>query len=758
MRQYIAVVIALLSIIHIHAQVVVSGKVMSANGSTLPYAIVQVFENDSTFVKGCEVNNTGDFKLELDSIGKYKFIYSSLGCKIKNITADLVSTNTDLGTICLETDMKIMQEIIVNGRRIDRTDNHLEIYPDLTSVKHSFSAYQLLDNLKLPGFEVQSMTGSVELFGKDVSLYIDGMPADYNAVKNLRSKDIAKVEYHDVPTGRYSNDYAAINFITKKYPLGGYATIDAQQNIGHVNGTYEAYAKLSKGDTQISVSGGYSMWDMTRDKQYRIESYIFSDKIITRDDRSLKGRTKRDSEYGQFKVMNSNQQRSMSGNISLVHTNTSKNRNSELVYSSPVDIFEKSFSLAKENTLSPSAAFYGYFNLPKQFYLVSNIMGKYTHNSNQNFYTVNKSDLFTGANENYYQANGIIKLGKNFKHHNSLSFTIAEYYDVSSTNYTGSYTNWIHFWASHTMLTLDYRHQLSKFQFYVRPGLSLNYNQVHREKQYGIIQPNFYTEVIYRPSNIHQLRGTANILNGTLPPQLLTSVEQQQNFLFAMRGNPDMKRVMLIQNYELTYSSQLNKVNLAARFAYDKNHNYPVPFYYSEKDMIIQSFRNGDASIVYIDPSITYSVVKWLRFNLTGKYRHYNLDGTIDFTLNHFSARLSTSFYWKDFALNIDLSSPVKSMNFNTTDMLAVTKSPATYSFNLSWNHKNWSASGWITNPFSRVKTHITLFTDAYNYHTLRISPISGFLKLCYTFDFGKKIKRNGVDRVDTSTGSGILK
>lgn len=88
---------------------------------------------------------------------------------------------------------------------------------------------------------------------------------------------------------------------------------------------------MSKGNTQFSVSAGYSMWDMSRDKQYTLESYIFPDKTITRDDKNLGGHTKRNSEYGQVRISNSNEKRSLMGNVSLVHTYTDKNRNGELI-------------------------------------------------------------------------------------------------------------------------------------------------------------------------------------------------------------------------------------------------------------------------------------------------------------------------------------------------------------------------------------------------------------------------------------------
>lgn len=757
MRQLFALFTFVNGCIFSIAQINITGKVTGPDNSVLPYAIVRAFENDSVFVKGCEIDSLGVYNMQLPKPGLYKFIYTSLGYKTKEITNLINLPVTNLGTTSLETDHKIIQEITVTGRRIDRQGNHLDIYPDATSVKNSFSAYQLLDNLKLPGFEIQPMAGIVEMFGNNVSLYIDGLPADYNTVKNLRSKDIEKIEFHDVPTGRYSHDYAAINFITKKYPFGGYATIEAQQNIGHLNGTYEAYAKMSKGNTQFSVSAGYSMWDMSRDKQYTLESYIFPDKTITRDDKNLGGHTKRNSEYGQVRISNSNEKRSLMGNVSLVHTYTDKNRNGELIYSSPADIYEKSFSQSRANTISPTATFYGYFSLPKQSYLIANAQGSYSHNSSNDFYTTNDKDLLTGANENYYKAFGAFILGKNFKHNNSTSLSVVEVYTSSSTNYSGAYTEWMHFWTSETLIFLDYRHQFSKFQFYVRPGISLNSTRIHKQKMMNERRPRFYIESTYRPNNSHQIKGSVAIGNGSIPAQFLSNIERPSNFLFALRGNPNLKRIMNMRSYELTYSAQLKRINMALMAHYDKNTNYPGSYYFAENDMIIQSFESGKASMVRIDPSISYSATKWLRFNLTGKYRHFNVDGSTDKILNNYSGKLSTTIFWKEFMLNIDLATKSKSMNFNSMNMLAVTESPATYSFNLSWNHKNWSASAWVTNPFNHIKTRQSLVTDAYKTHTMKISSISGFVKLIYTFDFGKKIQRTGVDRVNTSTGSAIL-
>ena len=56
------------------------------------------------------------------------------------------------------------------------------------------------------------------------------------------SHDIDKVEYYDVPSGKYMNDVAAVNFITKKYKTGGYVSVNAEQRIGYLNGDYNVVA------------------------------------------------------------------------------------------------------------------------------------------------------------------------------------------------------------------------------------------------------------------------------------------------------------------------------------------------------------------------------------------------------------------------------------------------------------------------------------------------------------------------------------
>ena len=53
---------------------------------------------------------------------------------------------------------------------------------------------------------------------------------------SLRPKDVLRVEYYDMPTGKYANDKAVMNYIVKTYTSGGYTQVDALQGVGYLRG------------------------------------------------------------------------------------------------------------------------------------------------------------------------------------------------------------------------------------------------------------------------------------------------------------------------------------------------------------------------------------------------------------------------------------------------------------------------------------------------------------------------------------------
>ncbi|MDE5856813.1 MAG: hypothetical protein K2H32_00390 [Muribaculaceae bacterium] len=111
----------------------------------------------------------------------------------------------------------------------------------------------------IPGIIVDKSNGSVTTSAGSATLYIDGREADFREIQSLRPKDISRVEYFDMPTGKYAKDASAINFIIKQVNNGGYTQIDALQGVGYLNGDYNIVSKYILGTKSLNLWAGYSL-------------------------------------------------------------------------------------------------------------------------------------------------------------------------------------------------------------------------------------------------------------------------------------------------------------------------------------------------------------------------------------------------------------------------------------------------------------------------------------------------------------------
>ncbi len=93
-------------------------------------------------------------------------------------------------------------------------------------------------------------------------------------------------------------------------------------------------------------------------------------------------------------------------------------------------------------------------------------------------------------------------------------------------------------------------------------------------------------------------------------------------------------------------------------------------------------------------------------------------------------------------------------------DLVEITM-PACYGLSISYNHKNLHAEVGTESPFTSKSEQVYEMTqNAYHYKnnlTSRTFQQTAYIKLAYTFDFGKKTNRS-YNNVDRSINSAILK
>ena len=338
---------------------------------------------------------------------------------------DIARGVIDAGTITLVPEARTLGEVTVKGQSMTRVDGYLQIIPEKLQVKHAATGYQLLRNVMLPGLVVNPFNGSVTLFGQNVSLYINGEPAEYRMVQNLRPKDVEKIEYHDAPVGRYANDFAAINFITKKKTTGGYATFDAQQAVGgYLSGNYNGFTKINKGNTSYYGFAGYNMQNGAADAVEKAESFKLDSRTIDRTFNSIGGRERAYGEYGQINIEHVKDRKYQS-----VHAGVSGRRNVDtsagrMTYSDPVSLTQTTDSRTGNRALGVSTGYYGQFGFRKDDLLIVSANGSFSRSKYNYVYFADENEVTSDARDKVFNLNTIVAYYLDLGHRNQLSFSL----------------------------------------------------------------------------------------------------------------------------------------------------------------------------------------------------------------------------------------------------------------------------------------------------------------------------------------------
>ena len=730
------------------------------NGKPLPYVTVRLLETDSTFVSGVTTDTLGKYVFSNIEKGNYLVALSSIGYKPAFIQIKMSDKNLEVPLVTLETENVVLGEVVIKGSSFIRKDDHVLVIPDKQQVKHASTGYDLLYNLMIPSIEVNKRTGTVSTFGGEVSLYINGEKADYRDVQSLRPRDIENVEYYDVPTGKYANDVAAINYIVKKRQSGGYIFADGKQTIGYMAGDYNIGGKVAHGNTSYSFWGGHTMQKYKGSIVDKNETILFPDYTVYRNRETTAGNYRNNQQYMQFKVSNVNKKRNLSAQIALVRNETPSDENYGLLdYSGHYTYSTRSTDSKQEQNLSPSLRLFGNFNIGKNQTLEFTAKGSYTQNDYTRQYTENENNSLSDVKEDLYSFNFSANYNIKLQHQNSIGVDIRHYHNITSSTYAGDYSSWQHLWTGESMFMLNYSQRFGKhFTMILRPGLSWMNYKLHTEDVRRYCSLKTSSRFSYQFNKKQQLTLVADA--GVNQPDIsyMNNVDQTVDFLQIKRGNPFLDDMQLY-NISLLYNGVFGKLNVVGGTGYSIYTHNVSPIYYLEGDKLIGSYRSdGNIYGLGIILNISYHVTDNLRTKLAFKYLNVQTRKNYNINLDSYSAILDINYFLKDFSINLFGKIPTEKIETTT---LIVTKSPATYGASVSWSHKGWYIEAGTENPFtrhSRYREHADYGVYQYNQvQTSRIYQRTGYVKLAYTFDFGRKTSRDKND-VDRSINSAIMK
>lgn len=756
-RFFLFLILAL-SLAHImHAQSI-RGIITDADKQGISSATVKLLSEDSTFVKGTTTDIDGNYAIDKIEVGNYILLCSCIGYNSGSVHFYVGNEDLKVPAITLAAANVQLGEVEVKGQSYIRLKDRVLIIPDKRQVKHASTGYDLLYNLMIPGMDVDRRGGIVSNFKGDVALYINGRKVDFREVRSLRPRDVEKVEYLELPTGQFAGDNTSINFITKIYKTGGYVSLDADQTIGYLKGDYNGVVKFTKENTHYTIFGGHQMQEHDGVRSNTDEKFHFDNYDVFRHSEILDGQIKNNKQYAQLHVMNQSKKRTLLTKLSLVR-NASPDifQSKQLNYDGHYDFTQQSHNRNHSKGIMPEIQLYGNFNLGKNRWLEATLNGKYTLNDYTRDYTENKFLSHTDVAEQFYYIDGHLKYNTSFKHNNSLSIRLDHIHKVSSSTYSGDYDNWQHLWASDTYLFAQYNQQFGqRFSLNVTPGASLLMYRLHGYKSLKYLSPRFNVNFSYRPSS-NQFLYLASALGNNFPEISSTNnVDQIVDFLQIKRGNPNLKNTTALGT-NLVYAIQTQKLNMQLVTQYYRIFNMATNYYYTEGDKLINSFQDRtDSHSMMAELSFTWKITSNLHLkNKTYAIRWIYSQPSL--TQNALISGLDINYYWKDFSFNLSANTPYKVVD----NVLCRTKYAATYGASTRWSYNGWQIEAGTNLPFtSHRKTISHLDTDVYSYKTTQYSRTfqqTGYVKVAYTFDFGRKTER-AKKNVDTKINSAILK
>lgn len=656
---------------------------------------------------------------------------------------------------------KELDEVVVKASYLTREDDHILAIPTKEQRKHAVTGYDLLNNLMIPGVFVERSTGSVTTPSGAATLYIDGRKVDFREVQSLRPKDIARVEFFDVPTGKYAKDAYAINIVMKPLNNGGYTQLDVSQGTGYLYGDYNLVSKFVTGTKSLNIWAGYSL-ENPKSSMNKNEVFNFPDYQLNRQQFYNNAGNRHTEEYVQASISNRGKKYIWMLRGGMAWNDIRNNVNNGMTDYWQTKASVKDGSILNINSRNksyrPSVYFYGLHTFSDTKSLDYVFDGYYSRNDYNRFYNEDDESFHSLVKEDYYYVKANANYSMAFSHRNRLAFSLFEFMRISDSEYMGTSTYNQNLHSSETILFADYSQRLGRFFFDINPGLSFLTYRLKGMESINHLTPRLQTRAVYKIDKVQQLQFTFALGNTYPRINTINNVEQQIDPIIILKGNPDMDNSILL-NPRLSHTLNLNKFALQTGVSYFYQNHSIISDYYIRDGHLISTFRDD---CIYHRPSadisMTYKPSGSLNMKLSGQcIEHLVRGGTEHRSLSSISGSAMVNYYIQDFSFSVSLATPSRDLINSQISR----KTYWQYQLSAMWKHGNWAIEANANNLFM-MKNNIVEELSAPYYSFKQINQSRSYnqyatLKIVYSFDYGKKTPQTP-DYEHKNSESAILK
>ncbi len=636
----------------------------------------------------------------------------SSGDSIAAVYADTTGLNIDT----IESSLKQvnLDEVTVEASSwVQKADRNL-LYPNVQQIEQSRNGLQLLQKLQIPGVIINPTDNSIALADKsEVSLRINGRPADNKEIQALSPEQIVRIEYIDNPGVRYGEVGAVLDFIVKNPTSGGSFMGDISQSINRGFGEYWLSAKVNSGKSEVAYSGWFSpRWNlkMLRDNT---EHYELPDGTrYTRTEESLDGSKFEQWNNGHSLSYNYLDPQKQMFNASLkFYYNQQENLfRGILTDHSPSGTTSLMLDDGKNHSITPSLNLYYQYNFDEDQLLMANVVASYEQPTSHRIYT--EDELFYTDNS-FTTGSSLVDIDNLIK---SRSYSILGEVDYEKRWKNSRVTAGIRHTQSWT--TNDYVEQGindrmnqgnsylfgeywmrlgSHFDFSAGIGYSL-YSYVPRDREshlYSIWRPRFSAR--YTIDDYSSLRFNFVRMGSVISLDMLSPVVQDVDGMQQSTGNPDIKPYATYK-YDLQY--QYNRGifygKLGALYTHAPGAIMPEKMWVSDKILTrYNNQKNAEELRFYLDTRVT-AIPDWLTLSAGPAWHRYWMRG------NNYTHVYNNFYCYATFELShwgFSLEGMLQT-NFNRFWGETLEGGENVHTLKLSYNYKDWNFGVMVLDPF----------------------------------------------------------
>ena len=744
----------------------IEGRLADEAGEPLPYANIVLQTTDSVFVSGATSDEKGGFRLARVQAGNYRLVVSCIGYRTRCLDLLGFERSADMGVLTLTEDAKLLGEVVVTAGSLSGTADKKVAFPTEKQVKASANGVDLLRTMMLPRLNVNLIDGSVGTTdGGTVQFCINGRPATQQEVATLTPAEILRVELDENPGLRFGESAMVVDYIVRRYRMGGTLSYDGAQSLKSGFGNHNAAGRMNFGRSEVSFFYGNRLQyfnDIWLDKT---ETFNFGDgSSLHRHQHTETNGQHRISQWGGL-TYNLQEEGKYMLNVSakLDHQLQPTLREFGKLYTEeqPDQATDRKEALRLRN-LTPSLDVYYQHHLKNKQFLALNAVGTYIATKNRSSYAEYLDeeavvDYTSGVRGKKYSliAEGIYE--KNFSA-GRLSIGVKHTQGYADNEYRGTLAYHTQMRQANTYAYAQWRGRWKTVNYGLGLGVTRTWLHQEGEETYETWTPNprLNLSLPLGKQWSASLQGSATTVNPSLSQ--LSAVDQLTDSLQLQRGNPSLESYTRY-DFGLRLNYNHSKWNVGLYSYYNLYDNVISKHIYREGRRFVHSYANHPGyDHLYSGINVRVSML-WNVLTLSGGlHSDWNRSRGLDYRHTHHSIgwNINALLMYKNFTA---IAMYQKDSDHFRGEYLSTGEE--THGIELRYRLRSLNIGLRMFNPFqsdyARREENINSFAGyRQEYHIDDIARMV-CLTLSWNFSFGRDYKTHDRRMNNSDTDSGVM-